>query len=94
MLYIDDFFKTTPTTADLDKAFQIIDYRKNLSMGNSKRRLITIISSEKMLEEIIGIDEAIGSRIFEMCNRGEYVVEIERSANKNQRMHSQKYIRR
>jgi DNA replication protein DnaC len=94
VLYIDDFFKTTPTTADLDKAFQIIDYRKNLSMGNSKRRLITIISSEKMLEEIIGIDEAIGSRIFEMCNRGEYVVEIERSANKNQRMPSQKYIRR
>ena len=94
VLYIDDFFKTTPTTADLDKAFQIIDYRKNMSVSDTKKRFITIVSSEKFISEICEIDEAIGSRIFEMCNRGEYVVEIERSANKNQRVPSQKYIRR
>ena len=93
VLYIDDFFKTTPTTADLDKAFQIIDYRKNMSVSDTKKRFITIVSSEKFISEICEIDEAIGSRIFEMCNRGEYVVEIARSADKNKRMPIRKGIR-
>lgn len=93
VLYIDDFFKTTPTTADLDKAFQIIDYRKNMSVSDTKKRYITIISSEKMIGELCEIDEAIGSRIFEMCNRGEYVVEIARGADRNKRMPIRKGVR-
>ena len=85
VLYIDDFFKTPPTTADLDKAFQILDYRKNMALGNARKRFITIISSEKTLNEIMSIDQAIGSRILEMCNHGEYLVEIAPDLKKNQR---------
>lgn len=85
VLYIDDFFKTNPTTADLDKAFQIINHRYNLSIGDTDKKCITIISSEKMLDEHYKIDNALASRIFEMCNFGEYVVEINRSSTRNQR---------
>lgn len=85
VLYIDDFFKTNPTTADLDKAFQIINHRYNLSIGDTEKKCITIISSEKMLDEHYKIDNALASRIFEMCNFGEYVVEINRSSTRNQR---------
>lgn len=68
VLYIDDLFKTgktkddnsqRPTVADINYAFEIINYRYN------NPNLITIISSELTLDEIIDIDEAIGSRIYE-----------------------------
>lgn len=68
-LYIDDFFKTKkdeitgkyeqPSPADIDLAFKIINARYN-NVG-----LITIISSERTGNEIINIDEAVGSRIYE-----------------------------
>ncbi len=63
VLYIDDFFKTEkgkrPSEADIRTAFEIINYRY------VNKGLITIISSEKTVDDLIEIDEAIGSRIHE-----------------------------
>lgn len=61
ILYIDDFFKGKVTDADLNIAYEIINYRYN-------NELKTIISSEKTLREIDGIDKAISSRIWEMSD--------------------------
>ena len=62
-LYIDDFFKTggqrPPTVMDVNLAFEIINARYN-STG-----LITIVSSERSLDELMRIDEAVASRIYE-----------------------------
>lgn len=66
VLYIDDLFKVgkggQPTEADVSLAFEILNYR----YANSK--LLTIISSEKTVDEITDIDEAVGSRIYERSN--------------------------
>lgn len=82
VLYIDDFFKTekgkTPTTSEINIAFELINYRYN----NSK--LITIISSENLLSEIINIDEAVGSRIKERTK--EFSLNIGNDINKNYRL--------
>lgn len=68
VLYIDDLFKTgktadntiqKPTGADINVAFEIINYRYN------NPKLLTIISSELTEDELIDIDEAIGGRIYE-----------------------------
>ena len=59
VLYIDDFLKGGCNEADIRLAFEIINARYN----NSKLR--TIISTEASIETIIGIDEALGSRIKE-----------------------------
>lgn len=63
ILYIDDFLKVgrgeEPTKADIDIAFEIISARYN------QRDSITIISTERSLPEILDMDEALGSRIYE-----------------------------
>ena len=68
VLYIDDLFKTgqnpdgtapRPTSADINLAFEIINHRY------CKRDLITIISSEMEMADLIDIDEATGGRICE-----------------------------
>lgn len=68
VLYIDDLFKTgkdkdnapqKPTVADINVAFEIINYRYN------NPGLLTIISSELTEDDLIDIDEAIGGRIYE-----------------------------
>ena len=68
ILYIDDLFKTgkdkdntvqKPTGADINVAFEIINYRYN------NPELLTIISSELSEDELLDIDEAIGGRIYE-----------------------------
>lgn len=62
-LYIDDLFKTgkgqQPTTGDVNLAFEILNSRYNNS------QLLTIISTERTVEELLLIDEAVGSRIYE-----------------------------
>ena len=82
VLYIDDFFKTErgkiPTTAEINIAFEILNYRYN------NRRLITIISSEKMMDDIIDIDEAVGSRIFQRSKN--YCLSISEDRSKNYRL--------
>lgn len=87
ILYIDDFLKplksregniTPPTTADVNLAFEILDYRKNANLR-------TIISSERFIGEIIGIDEATGSRILEKT-KNKYFINIKRDKSRNHRL--------
>lgn len=59
VLYIDDFFKGKIAEADINIAYELINARY------VKRAGVTIISSEKSLEELLNIDEAIGGRIVE-----------------------------
>ena len=80
-LYIDDLFKTkqgaSVTAADINIAFEILNYRYINDM-------LTIISSEKTLREILDIDEAVGSRIYEMAQG--YILNISADPAKNYRM--------
>lgn len=82
VLYIDDFFKMRkgeePTTSDINIAFEIINHRY------INKDLITIISSEKTLDELLDIDESIGSRLYQMA--GEYVINIQKEQGKNYRL--------
>ena len=89
ILYIDDFLKplkskegniTPPTTADVNLAFEILDYRKNANLR-------TIISSERYIGEIIEIDEATGSRIIEKT-KSQYFINIKRDKSRNHRLTS------
>lgn len=72
VLYIDDFFKTggkrPPTVMDANLAFEIINARYNAT------GLITIVSSERSLDDLMRIDEATASRIYERtkANRNFY----------------------
>lgn len=66
VVLIDDLFKGSVTDSDKSIIFEIIDYR----YFNQKP---LIISTEKTCEELLNIDEAIGSRIIEMSNG--YIVE-------------------
>lgn len=61
VLYIDDLFKGSVTDADVNLAFTILNERYNSS---GKR---TIISTEKSVDELVKIDEAIAGRIIEMA---------------------------
>jgi DNA replication protein DnaC len=61
VLYIDDFLKGKVTDADLNLAFELLNYRYN----DAKKR--TIISTERSIYEIMELDEALGGRIFERC---------------------------
>lgn len=88
VLYIDDLFKMgkdqqgnvpRPTTADINLAFEILNYRYN------NKGLITIISSERQLHEIVDIDTAIGGRIYEMTAEGGYAIDIKNDDKKNYR---------
>ncbi len=74
VLYIDDFFKGGTNKADLRLAFEIINYRYN-------NDLITIISSEKSIDEILEIDEAIGSRIYEKSYNFNFEIEKDEELN-------------
>lgn len=76
-LYIDDLFKTgkgqEPTTGDVNLAFEILNSRYNDS------RKLTIISTERSVEELLSIDEAVGSRIYERC--GEFYLALDGKKN-------------
>ena len=84
-LYIDDLFKRDPTKADLDIAFEIINYRYNKARMDKSKRYITIISSEKSIDDLMRYDEAVGSRIFEMT-KSDYYLYIKPDISKNYRM--------
>lgn len=85
VLYIDDLFKTgkdkdnsvqKPTAADVNVAFEIINYRYN------NPGMITIISSECTEDELLDIDEAIGGRIYERSK----AFSIAKNRDRNYRM--------
>lgn len=82
ILCLDDFFKTEqgkqPTAADINLAFELINYRYN------NPKLITIISTEKSMDEILDIDEATGSRIFQRA--GGFCLTIGNDRAKNYRL--------
>ena len=81
VLYIDDLFKTgnneKPTDADIRHIFNLINQRYI-----SKK--ITILSAERNIDEIIGIDEGLGSRIKQMC--GPYCLAIRNEKGRNWRL--------
>jgi DNA replication protein DnaC len=82
VLYIDDFLKVKngeePTAADINLAFEIINHRL---LDSSK---ITIISSEKILDEVMEYDEATMSRIYQKT--GNYKISIGKDRKKNYRL--------
>lgn len=82
VLYIDDFLKgavgETISPSEIRIAFELINYRYN------NPQLVTILSSEKTIGELMGTDEATASRILERC--GEFVLNISRDERKNQRL--------
>lgn len=66
VLIIDDLFKGKITESDLNIIFEIINHRYF-------NGLPVVISSEKTEMDLLDIDEAIGSRIMEMC-KGRMIV--------------------
>lgn len=85
VLFIDDFLKPAKdkegnvqcaSSADIRIAFDILNYR----YLNDK---VTIISSEWFLQELMGVDEATASRIYEKC--GKYKININRDISRNYR---------
>lgn len=82
VLYVDDFLKGnsksgTVNDADTNIAMEILDYRYQ------HKELITVLSGEKNLDEIMAIDEAVGSRIYERCK--DMSIYIERKDGRNYR---------
>ena len=67
VLFVDDFLKGRVTEADINIVYEIVNYRYN-------NDLPMIISTEKTLDGLISFDEAISSRLIEMC-RG-YIIEF------------------
>lgn len=82
VLYIDDLFKTAagarPTPGDIHVAFELINARY------CRPQAVTLISCEATVEELLQIDEAVGSRIYQRT-RGHCVV-VRRSPSRNYRM--------
>ncbi len=85
VLYIDDLFKTgkaadntvqKPTGADINVAFEIINYRY------CNPSLLTIISSELSEDELLDIDEATGGRIYERAKS----ISIAKNRDRNYRI--------
>lgn len=84
VLYIDDLFKTGnnpdgskqhPTSADVNAAFEILNFRYN------NPNLITIVSSEWSSDELLDIDEATGGRIFERAGANGFSIAPDRCRN-------------
>ena len=84
VLYVDDFFKIVkdktgtdmpPNGQDIRIAYEILNFRY------CNPELITIISSERYISEIIDIDPATGSRIYEKTDGFNFNVERKREKN-------------
>lgn len=89
VLYIDDLFKNgkgadgkvqLPTASDVQTAFEILNYRAN------NKNLITIISSERRIYDLIEIDEAVGGRISEMSFEKGFGFNVSPDRTKNYRI--------
>lgn len=80
VLVIDDLFKGNPSEADIKLAFEIINHRYI-------NRKATLITSEKTTVELVKIDEAVGSRIFEMT--GSYGINIKKNEKFNARTNTE-----
>lgn len=89
VLYIDDLFKSgkgedgkpkAPTAADINVAFEILNYRYN------NPQLVTIISSELTVWELCDIDEALAGRISERTKASGYCMNIKKDISRNWRL--------
>lgn len=78
VLFIDDLFKGEVTRSDIRIIYEIIDYRYLKSLP-------VIVTTEKYVDELLEVDEAIGSRIYEMSKN--YVVTMQRDKRKNYRVY-------
>lgn len=76
ILLIDDLFKGKINETDINIMFEIVNYRY-------LNYLPIIVSTEFTTERMLNFDEAVGSRIYEMCK--DYIVEIKGQEN-NYRM--------
>lgn len=77
VLLIDEFFKcdniSELTSAQKNYMYEIINTRYN-------NRSLTILTSEKSIQEILQVSDALGSRLFQMANQ-KYVVDMTGIAN-------------
>ena len=80
VLLIDEFFKcdniSELTSAQKNYMYEIINTRYN-------NRSLTILTSEKSIQEILQVSDALGSRLFQMANQ-KFVVDM--TGIPNQRM--------
>lgn len=76
ILYIDDLFKGKVTETDINIAFQLINERYNTNS-------VTIISSELLLNDLRGIDEALAGRMKEKAKS--YCIQVGKDSSKNYR---------
>lgn len=77
VLLLDDLFKGKLTETDINLMFELINYRY-------LNHLPIIVSTEFTVDKLLSFDEAIGSRIYEMCK--DFIVEIERGRDNNYRL--------
>ncbi|WP_261830583.1 ATP-binding protein [Inconstantimicrobium mannanitabidum] len=72
VLLLDDLYKGKINETDINIMFELINYRylNNLPM---------IVSTEFSIERLLEFDEAIGSRVHEMCK--DYEIEVEGKEN-------------
>ena len=77
VLFVDDLFKGKISDSDVNIMFELINYRyfNNLPL---------IVSSECGVDRLIGIDEALGSRLVEMSKN--YIISI-KAKNLNYRLY-------
>lgn len=87
VLYVDDFFKTSdtedgqkkkPTQGDINVAFEVFNYRY------INQNLVTIISSERSVDDLLDCDEAVGSRIYQRTK--DYCCYVTPKENRNYRL--------
>jgi DNA replication protein DnaC len=72
ILLIDDLYKGKVNETDINIMFELINHRYLNNMP-------IIVSTEFHIESILNFDEAIGSRIYEMCK--DHIVEISGTEN-------------
>ena len=77
LLVIDDFLKGNILPNDLGIVFELINYR----YLNKKP---FVISSEKLLDEIIQLDEALGTRISQVTKG--FRIQVKRDSKRNKRL--------
>ena len=89
VLYIDDLFKpikgpsgqiTPPSYADIRLAMEIVNYRYN------NPGLITIISGERTIDELLYLDEALAGRISQLSKEGGYCINLKKDSGRNWRL--------
>jgi DNA replication protein DnaC len=76
VLYLDDFLKTAGNAKPSDEA---LNYALEIINARYIRDKKTIISTEFMDKELIGFDEALGSRIVEKS----FQIQVLRSQGRN-----------